>query len=215
MPEAPNVEISEAAVDALKAMTKEYFVVMPKTDATTGEASEWKKTLEADIERFPVKYCNIMRDDDNPGARRGSFWALVCCLIEGMRNLIQIFSNDRYRRLLRQQSGKSPMKDTETRRNAVRALGEMCHESAIEMSDDQLSRLFEAVIGGLYDYSADSRGDCGSWVGQCNEEFTKNLKAIIRRDVGLGPQEEGEENNINSNNHTTVLPSWKNEYQKN
>ena len=190
----PNIEISEAAVGALKAMTKQYFVVMPKKDPESGEDTEWQKTLDEDIERFPVKYCDIMRDDDNPGARRGYVLGLG---VLPYRRYAK-YNSDVFERVLSTIIAASKVghlpheKDAETRRNAVRALGDMCHESAIEMSDDQLSRLFEAVIGGLYDYAADTRGDCGSWVRvSAMKSLPKVLSAIIRRDVGLGPHEEG------------------------
>ncbi len=207
----PNIEISEAAVGALKAMTKQYFVVMPKKDPESGEDTEWQKTLDEDIQRFPVKYCDIMRDDDNPGARRGYVLGLG---VLPYRRYAK-YNPDVFERVLSTIIAASKVghlpheKDAETRRNAVRALGDMCHESAIEMSDDQLSRLFEAVIGGLYDYAADTRGDCGSWVRvSAMKSLPKVLRAIIRRDVGLGPHEEGEENNINNtNNNATVLPA--------
>ena len=92
----------------------------------------------------------------------------------------------------------------------------MCHESAIEMSDDKLSGLFEAVIGGLYDYSADSRGDCGSWVRvSAMKSLPKILKAIIRRDVVLDRRKRVKKITSTATTTQQYCHRWKNEYQKN
>jgi hypothetical protein len=194
----PNPDISEFAVGALRAMTKEYFTVK---DTEVGA-----KEFEEDITAFPVKYCDIMRDNDNPGARRGFVLALGVLPYSRWA----VAKPDIFQRVLdtvvmaTRKGAAAHERDAETRRNAVRALGDMCVEVAENMTDEQLTSLYEAVLSGVDDYAVDSRGDVGSWVRVASmNALPKVLGAIVKRDMCLGSTNE----NASPGSDDIVVPS--------
>ena len=198
----PNPEISEFAVAALRAMTKEYFV--------TDSSEKGESLFEEDIKRFPEKYCDIMRDNDNPGARRGFVLALgVLPYSRWASRKPDMFSRVLDTVVAATKKGSAAHeRDAETRRNAVRALGDLCEEVAVDMTDEQLSLLFDAVLSGIDDYSTDSRGDVGSWVRVSSmNAIPKVLRAIVKRDMGLGPIEQDENNNQGADSQSEALPA--------
>lgn len=165
----PTVAISEAAADALAALSRQYF--------PSGTDSQ------ADEERMPLKYCKRLQTDDNPGARRGfalALGALPLKLVAPNKamasNVLQtlVASADPKRNAL--SKGAS---DAETRRNAVASLGRI---SSILLpsdmcTDEQALQLFEMVLLGTEDYETDSRGAVGSWVRRA---ALKALPVVLR-----------------------------------
>ena len=169
----PNVLISEAAADALCALTRQYF-------------PEGKDT-EEDLARTTVKYCTILRTDDNPGARRGFALALgalppkFVTRTQAMADLVLstlVACADPKRNKL---SKGAP--DAETRRNAVKALGRL---SNVVLSDtkactnEQVMKVYDMIILATEDYETDSRGAVGSWVRRAALDALPNVLCALR-----------------------------------
>src|SRR5690606_36565271 len=79
------------------------------------------------------------------------------------------------------------LRDAESRRNATRALIQLCEgylsqgfdtESPLStMRETQAERIFKALVNGTEDYATDNRGDVGSWV---REECMKGMERWVR-----------------------------------
>ena len=160
----PTVAISESAVAALKSISKSYC-------SDTGDGS-----ME---ERLPLRYCEYLRTDDNPGARRGyalALGALPRPLVSSPSTLQLIVGS-----LCDSAKDKGPgMKDAETRRNSVRALGELCSEAGDDLTYDQAKNILQVIHDAMEDYSTDSRGAVGSWVRKAG---MKSLPVVLTTTV--------------------------------
>ena len=173
----PTVVISEAAADALAALTLQYF---PEGTDTV-----------ADLERTAVKYSTILRTDDNPGARRGFALALgalpskFVTRTKEMTDLVLstlVASADPKRNAL---SKGAP--DAETRRNAVKSLGRLSGIVLVNTNtctDEQAMKVYDMVILATEDYETDSRGAVGSWVRRAAlNALPKVLRALRLREL--------------------------------
>ena len=195
----PTVSISEAAADALAALTKSYFP--PGADSG------------ADEERMPLKYCKILQTDDNPGARRGfalALGALPAKLIACNKTMTDmvlktlIASADSKRNDL--SKGAS---DAETRRNAIVSLGRISGIilPSAECSNEQAVQLVEAVLQGLEDYETDSRGAVGSWVRIASlKALPRVLQSLRNREITLSESKDGDDTRVAAKAYSLCTP---------
>ena len=171
----PTVIISEAAADALSALTRQYF--------PSGNAAE----VTENFARMPLKYSTILRTDDNPGARRGFALALgalphkYVAQSKEMSELVLstlVACADPKRNAL---SKGAP--DAETRRNAIKSLGRLSGIVLVNnatCTDAQAMQVFEMVVLATQDYETDSRGAVGSWVRRAALDALPKVLCALR-----------------------------------
>jgi tubulin-specific chaperone D len=132
------------------------------------------------------RYIDGLEKDDNPGLRRGFTLALGALpkhlLVPRLEEIVSRLLSS-----IRVEKEKSK-RDAETRRNSarsiirvVRSVGVECGGKDVEMlvSKDQISSIFDGLIGGMNDYSIDRRGDVGSWVRMASMESLEELTTIL------------------------------------
>ena len=196
----PTVDISEAAADALGALTREYFpeeeerrpAEGPLVETSEAALTTRKAEMAENLERMPIKYSTILQTDDNPGARRGFALALgalpykYVAKTKKMCDLVLstlVASADPKKNKL---SKGAP--DAETRRNAVISLGRLSGIVLVERescTDKQAMELYEMVVLATGDYETDSRGAVGSWVRRAAlNALPKVLRGLRLREMG-------------------------------
>lgn len=158
----PNNDIIELAVQSFKSFCDEYY----------DRCAVW--SVEKFVQKVMGVYIATLHDEEtNFAARRGCILALGVIprrLLEGrFEHVVDILiKNTRLEE-------KSELRDAESRRNAIRALIQLCERSSSPDDDDDnittplitatlSNRIFQAFVDGIEDYATDNRGDVGSWV---------------------------------------------------
>ena len=132
--------------------------------------------------RVVDKYISLIETEDNPAATRGFTLALgslpsklLAPNEQVLNSVLSCLCNS-----LKSDSLVGAEGDAETRRNAVIALVNVCETVGIccgakgphistnsspvcPLTEQQLMRVFDALLGAMDDYNMDRRGDVGSW----------------------------------------------------
>lgn len=165
----PNEAISAAGARSLGAFCEAYYAA----DVTAGRDEAARATLTQLLAWLEAK--------DAPASRRGAALALGSLppfmFREREFEVVQALSSAIATEEIESQ------RDAETRRNAVRALGQIASQLADAESPALACRAFAGISVGFQDYAVDKRGDIGSWVREAAIEAIHLLSA---RMVELG-----------------------------
>ena len=159
-----NEEIQLAASNALAGLMNSYFPVGDK-----GPSDRLQK-------RVVDKYIDLVDKSDHPGESRGyalGLGALPAKLLAPSRNVLANVL-ECLCKAARFDACVGNDRDAETRRNALKALANVCETVTIDefrstcppsvgLSKELTKQVFESFILALNDYNMDRRGDVGSW----------------------------------------------------
>ncbi|XP_029015164.1 tubulin-specific chaperone D [Betta splendens] len=148
--------ITNALVSALSALCEEYYQAQP------GQADSQMQDV------LVTQYTEGLRSPQML-TRCGSALALGClprCMIQS--KLTQIFAGLQQMCSVSQKEGTF----TEARRDAVRALAQVCVKADVcahgspdsTLCSENVTEVFNTLLESMSDYTTDSRGDVGAWV---------------------------------------------------
>eukprot|EP00736_Rhodelphis_marinus_P002796 Rmarinus@m.297 len=176
----PKDYIQEAAREACHAFLRQYY----------------SSPSEAIRVRVTDTFCKSVREDENPAAKRGYSLVLgalpsrfytpptrLAVVVDTLYSAVQVPENFDDR-------------DAETRKNAVRALGELVSTLGVphrpsshigditgdyepELPDDELQKVFSSLRLAMDDYCTDDRGDVGSWVREAAMEAFATIVPLV------------------------------------
>ena len=174
----PKEEVKRAAIDALSSLSHVYLM----SDGDEIDENDEKKRDEHRkelIKRTAETYAAGIMQDPNPAARRAfalALGALPPHLLAANDAVIEAVIDSLTAAALLQEDADEDMKDAETRRNAVAAVGNLLKKIAlvdampdlgrpnVGVTADQFGKLFDVLLAATNDYDVDNRGDVGSWV---------------------------------------------------
>ena len=146
----PNNEIIEMAVASLKSFSHEYYHTSPEFG-----------------EEVAKKY--IHHTDINPATRRGLALALGVLPKQIMQNYFNQAIDVLISKLELEQD--IDLQDADARRNAIYGIISLSENIGLcesGVTEQNASKIFDALIKGTNDYAVDKRGDVGSWVREAS-----------------------------------------------
>ncbi|XP_054616149.1 tubulin-specific chaperone D [Dunckerocampus dactyliophorus] len=165
--------IMAAVVCALTALCEEYYQAQP------GQADSEKQSV------LVSQYIDELKSQQML-TRCGSALALGCLpsfMIHG--KLKQILEGLRWMHAACQSEGRFP----EARRDAVRAVAQVCIKAGVCASgppasvlcSDNIAEVYSVLLDSMDDYSMDSRGDVGAWVREAAMSSLKDVTVLVIR----------------------------------
>lgn len=145
------------------------------------------------VAKMPIAFATVLRENDNPAARRGMALGLGClpksvlCRAEDPRRLRDaldtLIGATKVERVVAR-------RDAETRRNAALAIAELCETVGMEsdgtpgLSPSDTARVVDALLACTKDYSTDQRGDVGSWVRMAAARALERVARVLLASEG-------------------------------
>jgi Tubulin folding cofactor D C terminal len=179
----PSSSVQARAVSALRSLCTRCF--------SPSERGRCLFPDQALLDRLPLSYCKKLRDEENPAAKRGICLALGALprplLLAPQASDQSILDTVLEALIVASRLEKAfANRDPETRKFAVRALGQVVQTVGVDvegvekarddatpscqvcssrgLSPAQFQRVVKALLWATHDYAVDPRGDVGSWV---------------------------------------------------